>query len=131
MTKEEVVNAMLDGLVNGLNVQRNALSRLSKINELMPLMKTKSYLVKIESDSSKAITYSEGFLDGYESRINSVWHDRSEEPDKEFKIIVLFKDKSVLIIGERARETKWSEFIERIRLVKWAYIKDLIPSEEE
>ena len=121
MAKEDVENAMLDGLINGLNVQSEALSRLSKINELMPLIRTKSDLVKIELDSPKAITYSEDFLDGYESRITVVWHPANEEPVKPQLLLIEHND------GEFELEYRFDPATTR----RWTCVKDLIPSKEE
>ena len=68
--------------------------------------------------------YEQGFKDGANWRINSVWHDASEIPDIGEAIIVeLFGkvwDYGTYNVGDSIHPK-----------AKWAYMNDLIPSKED
>lgn len=66
------------------------------------------------------------FFAGAEWRINSVWHDASEMPEKKFALVeydCFPKGHRYLVVPD-AREV-----IESI--TRWAYMEDLIPNMEE
>ena len=75
-----------------------------------------------------------GFFHGAQWRINSVWHDASEKPKFKGKVekemFMLFcnsKKYGLMLISQ----DEWDDFVERGMFHKWAYIDDLIPTEDE
>lgn len=69
------------------------------------------------------------FVKGAEWRIDSVWHDSQEKPvineffvyqtvDEEWETDCLLKD-------------RWDLYVVSTKLIRWAYMKDLIPDKEE
>lgn len=74
--------------------------------------------------------YEQGFKDGSKRRINSVWNDVKEIPQKSFAILAIRKDGSVEKIFF-TNTLRWKNLIKRCGFVKWAYMKDLIPDKEE
>lgn len=70
----------------------------------------------------------DGFIDGVNWRINSVWHDVMEAP---------CRNKIYLVqIGEGTFDTfcdsdDWESFSKYFNFVRWAYVKDLLPNKEE
>ena len=68
----------------------------------------------------------DGFVLGAEWRINSVWHDANEMPEKKFALVeydCFPKGHGYLVVPD-AREV-----IESI--TRWAYMDDLIPDTED
>lgn len=68
----------------------------------------------------------ESFVSGANWRINSVWHDASEMPEKKFALVeydCFPKGHGYLVVPD-AREV-----IESI--TRWAYLEDLIPNTED
>ena len=79
-----------------------------------------------EWDSIFNSGFSRGFSAATEWRINSVWHDASEMPEKKFALVeydCFPKGHGYLVVPD-AREV-----IESI--TRWAYMDDLIPDTEE
>lgn len=73
--------------------------------------------------------YEQGFKDGSKWRIDSVWHDSNEKPvlneffvyqtdNGEWETDCLLKD-------------RWDLYVVSTKLIRWAYMKDLIPDKEE
>lgn len=70
--------------------------------------------------------YREGFSDGAEWCINSVWHNSSEMPEKKFALVEYdcFPKGHGYVVVPDPREV--------IRAItRWAYMEDLIPNTEE
>ena len=66
------------------------------------------------------------FIEGAKWRINSVWHDASEMPEKKFALVeydCFPKEHGYLVVPD-AREVTES-------ITRWAYMEDLIPNMEE
>ena len=80
----------------------------------------------------------EDFAAGAEWRINSVWHDKNEMPEREELVLCEIhfkKQKAYLILqcnadGETDVEIPFWDFDE-YKLIRWAYIDDLIPDRKE
>ena len=76
--------------------------------------------------------YSRGFMSGAQWRINSVWHDVSEEP-KEHKLVLIEDD----FCGEpdygvwQAPFPNWEDSIVHFSSKRWAYLEDLLPERKE
>lgn len=72
--------------------------------------------------------YQQGFKDGADWRINSVWHDASEKPDtNKGDLLVIVKD----AFGKDVYVRQNAYYVLKYGCVRWAYIKDLIPNKEE
>lgn len=69
------------------------------------------------------------FLKGEEWRINSVWHDASEEPTKDEMILCAdnlgYMWQSDFMLDKAFG--KWSDFVKFTQFTKWAYSCDLLP----
>lgn len=69
-----------------------------------------------------------GFFHGAEWRINSVWHDASEQPKMGEQILVLFKSGNL---------TSWfasadiMDVFKKFEVLRWAYANDLLPERKE
>lgn len=68
------------------------------------------------------------FIEGAEWRINSVWHDANEQPDRGKDIIVMYSNKSCRVFLPNGI---WDNLIKVDKFIKWAYIDDLLPNMEE
>ena len=63
---------------------------------------------------------------GAEWRINSVWHDVTEKPDGKRRYLIENN------FGNKTRHSIHTEaFTPNSFIVRWAYVKDLIPNTEE
>lgn len=70
------------------------------------------------------------FKAGAEWRINSVWHDAREKPDKGKLLIVEDIDGAYDLVY-LTKSKPWEELSEKDYYMRWAYIEDLLPCEEE
>ncbi|WP_415959288.1 hypothetical protein [Paraprevotella xylaniphila] len=80
--------------------------------------------------------YQQGFKDGADWRINSVWHDASERPEKKHAnclVEVKEGDFSFFLVSEFYQSGGFSfmDGICNLVLKRWAYIEDLLPNTEE
>lgn len=69
----------------------------------------------------------DGFIDGVEWRINSVWHDcndRSAAINKKDEVVLLLENGKIV-----EYEDNWEEYNSLV--LKWAYKKDLLPNKED
>lgn len=67
------------------------------------------------------------FIDGAEWRINSVWHEGSEKPDTDKgDLLVTVTDE----FGKDVHFRQNAYYVIKYGCVRWAYIKDLIPTED-
>lgn len=74
------------------------------------------------------------FMKGADWRINSVWHDANEEPkyDEFFlyeNVIQAFHVDCIFPSQDEA--FVWDDYVKDWGLMRWAYIKDLIPNKED
>lgn len=69
------------------------------------------------------------FLKGADWRINSVWHDVSERPDENEPTIVE-KINGKVFLAEKGYNGPWKYNVEQFGFKRWAYVKDLIPTED-
>ena len=70
----------------------------------------------------------EGFVKGAEWRINSVWHDVSEQPHRNTWYIVQIGDNEFDIFAD---SDNWEDFSRFINATRWAYVSDLLPERKE
>lgn len=72
--------------------------------------------------------FNEGFFVGAQWRINSVWHDASEKPDKNQPVV--FECKKTYGKGYSVNFGENYGLLKNV-LLSWAYMKDLIPERKE
>ena len=68
------------------------------------------------------------FEEGAEWRINSVWHDVSEQPHRNTWYIVQIGDNEFDIFAD---SDNWEDFSRFINATRWAYVSDLLPERKE
>ena len=91
-----------------------------------------------ELDDFECRWHRDGFIAGAEWRINSVWHDASEEPEQEYEsILVEYEDWGFEGSDYTVCDDIW-DYRTRLKrdgvyctILRWAYIKDLIPERKE
>lgn len=71
-----------------------------------------------------ADSFSEGFFSGADWRINSVWHDENEKPDK--NRLTLFECKKTYGKGYSVNFGENYPLLKNV-LLRWAYVADLLP----
>lgn len=74
--------------------------------------------------------YHDGFVDGANWRINSVWHDVSERPNGNEPTIIE-RTGNKFSFHEKGYDGPWKYNVEQFGFKRWAYIKDLIPNIED
>ena len=72
--------------------------------------------------------YSRGFRDGAQWRINSVWHDANEKPDK--NQLVVFEGRKTYGRGYSMDFGENYDLLKNV-LLGWAYVIDLLPERKE
>ena len=86
----------------------------------------------------ESIAKKEGFIAGADWRINSVWHEASEEPEKgDEPIFVEYKDwgsdgSDYMICNNKS---DYNFMLKRnvpyCTVIRWAYVSDLLPDRKE
>ena len=90
--------------------------------------------MKTEDIEKAAINYDSrlvafrAFMEGAKWRINTVWHDASEEPKHSGMILAIKIDGTPFICGPN--NCNWSSTIRIFSIAKWAYTEDLLPNKE-
>lgn len=80
-----------------------------------------------------AINEMEMFVKGAEWRINSVWHDKNEMPDKEELVlceILCYNNQKVYLPLQWEADGKMTidvPFLNKCEVIRWAYLDDLLP----
>lgn len=91
----------------------------------------------ISTDSWDEDMYKDGFIDGAQWRINSVWHKPEEEPkDGDYLTILDKKGRTILEIapwrnGKYQGVHHMEVYLGWIKVVRCAPISDLLPEREE
>lgn len=80
-------------------------------------------------DNESVMAKHNAFADGAEWRINSVWHDASEEPINGEIVLGMSLHHTPFILGPNHEE--YRVIIQEFHIMRWAYMKDLIPEMEE
>lgn len=80
------------------------------------------YIGKVEAERA--------FKAGASWRINSVWHDAKEEPEKWKLIIAENSDDDIELFYFISNRT-WKEVREENQYIHWAYLDDLLPDGKE
>lgn len=74
-------------------------------------------------------SYRLGFIAGADWRINSVWHDANEIPKKNDSYIVVY-NRFGIKTDFWSHYRGWEKYRRVDKVKKWAYIEDLLPTEE-
>lgn len=69
------------------------------------------------------------FENGADWRINSVWHDVSEKPQKN-DVLIAVLNKYGIKTDFWCDFCGWDKYVRLDKIEKWAYIEDLIPNTE-
>lgn len=72
----------------------------------------------------------DAFRDGVDWFKNALWHDASEEPTRDEKIIVQYEDWGGDIdydLDIHYPIYSWKHKVEEINVTKWCYLADLLP----
>lgn len=72
----------------------------------------------------------ECFVSGANWRINSVWHEPSEKPKKNDVHIAVYNKWGIKTDFWRDFGG-WEKYVRLDKVIKWAYIEDLIPNTED
>ena len=78
-------------------------------------------------DNPVVMNKHKAFMDGAQWRINSVWHDADEEPDK--NQLVVFECRKIYGNGYSVNFGENYVLMKNV-VLGWAYVKDLIPELE-
>lgn len=70
----------------------------------------------------------EDFITGAEWRINSVWHDAKECPERKRNYLAQCKNGRFNVIPD---SMNWDNFYKKAEIIRWAYIEDLLPNIED
>lgn len=68
------------------------------------------------------------FMKGAEWRINSVWHDAKECPERKRNYLAQCKNGRFNVIPD---SMNWDNFYKKAEIIRWAYIEDLLPNMED
>lgn len=123
------IDALTDNMVSCLKIHEELDKKLSKRIRLMPEIKKKYDFVAKDETSVEANYFCDGFVEGAEWRINSIWHDASEKPQDLRMLVVIIKDVFPLVCGPN--NTHWGGTVKELEVAKWAYIDDLLPIKED
>lgn len=74
------------------------------------------------------IDYAVGFKRGWIHRIESVYHKPEEKPEESEALLTL-NALNIPTLYQRGYLGDWSFLVKEYGIVKWAYIKDLLPEE--
>lgn len=77
-----------------------------------------------------------GFMAGAHWRINSVWHDSSEEPERNRDFLYesargWFGINNTTKMAREVYPEKWDRFVEGYDVIRWVYIDDILPERKE
>lgn len=79
-------------------------------------------------DNPVVMNNHKAFMDGAQWRINSVWHDASEKPDK--NQLVVFECRKTYGRGYSVNFGENYDLLKNV-LLGWAYVIDLLPERKE
>lgn len=76
-------------------------------------------------DNPVVMAKHKAFTAGANWRINSVYHKASEEPESGEMALAICEGNNSVICGPYHYD--WETTVENFNIIKWAYVKDLIP----
>lgn len=71
------------------------------------------------------------FKDGVDWRINSVWHKPEEVPEVDKNMLIKSVKGCKLLIITTRLSPYWDSIVANNQITSWAYVEDLIPTEDE
>lgn len=76
------------------------------------------------------------FMDGAEWRINSVWHDAIDKPERNRDFLYesargWFGINNTTKMAREIYPEKWDRFVEGYDVIRWVYIDDILPERKE
>ena len=83
----------------------------------------------IYSSISEQCDIKKAFIAGANWRINSVYHKASEEPESGKMALAICEGNNPVICGPYLYD--WETTVEDFNIIKWAYVRDLIPDTED
>lgn len=122
-------DSLIDNMVSSLKIHEELDKKLVKRLKLMPYLKKVYEFVAKDETSKEAEYFCDGFVEGADWRINSVWHDVKDIPKESSAILAIRSDGSTEIVYF-INLLRWRSLIKRCGFVQWAYIKDLTPNKE-
>ena len=72
--------------------------------------------------------YIDGFKRGTKWRIDSVWHEVSEEPERNRIYLAQLGDSAFDTFYDSGN---WVKFSRGVNMQRWAYVEDLLPNKQE
>lgn len=69
------------------------------------------------------------FVQGVDFQKNEVWRDRSEEPERDRQILI--ENINGSFSSDNFYTTEWQTMVKRKMIVRWAYVEDIKPINEE
>lgn len=79
--------------------------------------------------------FAEGFEEGADWRIGVAWHDAAEEPEQPADAVgpelILKENENGGFSVDMYVKGKWEKMVQRYGIVRWAYIRDLVPARED
>ena len=77
-----------------------------------------------------------GFLNkaaewGADWRINSVWHDVKELPENNTWFLAQIGNDCFDTFTMRVESDRWKQWCKGMNIIRWSYIKDLLPNMED
>lgn len=73
-------------------------------------------------------TIADAFEHGANWRINSVWHEVSEEPERNRIYLAQLGDSAFDTFYD---SVNWVKFSRGVNMQRWAYVEDLLPNKQE
>lgn len=102
-----------------------ASEKFAEENVLYPEVSCESDIITLEESIIAA------FKDGADWRINSVWHKPEEVPEVNARLLVECAKGFELWTLEQGLSPHWKAIVELNKITSWAYLNDLIPTEDE
>lgn len=87
---------------------------------------TKEDMEKAAINNDSRLVAFRAFLKGANWRINSVWHEGSEEPETDKGDLLV----EIEVMNKTTYVQQNAYYVLKYGCVRWAYIKDLIPTED-
>lgn len=90
----------------------------------------------VEIQATKVGAFQRGFVDGAQWRINSVWHDAIDKPERNRDFLYesargWFGINNTTKMAREVHPEKWDRFVEGYDVIRWVYLDDLLPERKE
>jgi hypothetical protein len=85
----------------------------------------------VSTDSWDEDMYKDGFIDGAQWRISSVWHNVEEEPEQNAWFIAQIGDDCFDTFVMQIERGRWGRWCKGMNIKSWAYLDDLLPERKE